>query len=151
MIKTSSSAPNSDLFQWILPKLKLWEPIEPVEKKFEILIKCSLKNKESNKKTMRHSEFGWVRYDQNKPKCFEFEPAPMNSNWTEIFGGPNFLPYSMMWTTREIGHDGTPKWTTHPHHIGPQMNLHKAQKPIKAKRGPWRGHMKTWVHVTPIG
>ena len=122
-----------------------------LKKKIKILTKCSLINKESIKKTIHDYEFGWGRYDQNKLKCSEFRPASMNFAWTEIFGGPHFLPYSMMWTTREIGHDGTPKWTTHPHYIGPQMNLHKAQKPIKAKRGPWRGHMKTWVHVTPIG
>ena len=121
-----------------------------LRKKIEILKEFSLNNKESIKKMVCDSEFGWGRYDQNKPKCSEFELAPMNSNWTEIFRGPHFLPYSMRWTTREIGHDGTPKWTTHPHYTGPQMNLHKAQKLINAKRGPW-GHMKTWVHVTPIG
>ena len=147
MIKTSPSAPNSDLLQWILPKLIFWEP---VEKKFEILKKCSLTNKESIKKMVCDSEFRWGKYDQNKPMCSEFKPAPMNSDWTEIFGRLHFLPYGMMWTTREIGHEGTPKWTTHPYYSGPQMNLHKAQKPIKAKRGPWRGHIKTWVHVTPI-
>ena len=36
-----------------------------------------------------------------------------------------------------IGHDGTPKLTTHLHYIGLHMNLHKAQKPIKPKK---RGH-----------
>ena len=47
MAKTSPSAPNLDLFPCILPKLKLWGP---VEKKYEILIEFSLKNKESMKK-----------------------------------------------------------------------------------------------------
>ena len=51
-----------------------------------------------------------------------------------------------------IGHDGTPKLTTHLHYIGLHMNLHKAQKPIKPKK---RGHggairKKKWVHVTPL-
>ena len=79
MIKTIPSAPNLDLLQWILPKLKLWELVDPIEKKFEILTECFLTKKESIKKMVHDSEFGWGRYDQNKPKCFEFEPTPMNS------------------------------------------------------------------------
>ena len=47
MAKTRSSAPNSDLVPCIMPKLKLWGP---VEKNYEILIEFSLKNKESMKK-----------------------------------------------------------------------------------------------------
>ena len=50
MAKTSPSAPNSDLLPCILPKLKLWGPVEPVEKNYEILIEFSLNNKESMKK-----------------------------------------------------------------------------------------------------
>ena len=50
MAKTSPSAPNSDLLPCILPKLKLWGPIEPVEKNYEILPEFFLKNKESMKK-----------------------------------------------------------------------------------------------------
>ena len=50
MAKTSSSAPNSDLLPCIMPKLKLWGPVEPVEKNYEILTEFSLKNKESMKK-----------------------------------------------------------------------------------------------------
>ena len=50
MAKTSPSAPNSDLLPCILPKLKLWGLVEPVEKNYEILTKFSLKNKESMKK-----------------------------------------------------------------------------------------------------
>ena len=72
MIKTSPSAPNLDLLQWILPKLKLWELVELIEKNFEILIECSLKNKESIKKMVCDSELRWERYDQNKPECSEF-------------------------------------------------------------------------------
>ena len=41
--------------------------------------------------------------------------------------------FSMMWKTRELAMM-VPKWTTHSHYIGQQMNLHKAQKPIKPKR-----------------
>ena len=41
------------------------------------------------------SEFRWGRYDWNKPKCSVFEPAPMNSNWTEVLGKPHFL--SLAW------------------------------------------------------
>ena len=51
-----------------------------VEKKFENLKECFLKNKESIKKMVRDSEFECERYDQNKLKCSEFEHAPMNSN-----------------------------------------------------------------------
>ena len=50
MAKTSLSAPNLDLLPCILPKLKLWEPVELVEKNYEILIEFPLKNKESMKK-----------------------------------------------------------------------------------------------------
>ena len=50
MAKTGPSDPNSDLLPCILPKLKLWEPVELVEKNYEILTKLSLKNKESMKK-----------------------------------------------------------------------------------------------------
>ena len=53
-----------------------------VEKFFENLTECFLKNKESNKKkTESDSEFRGVRYDQNKLECSEFELAPiMNFN-----------------------------------------------------------------------
>ena len=50
MAKTGPSDPNSDLLPCILPKLKLWEPVELVEKNYEILIEFPLKNKESMKK-----------------------------------------------------------------------------------------------------
>ena len=50
MAKTSPSAPNLDLLLCILPKLKLWRPIDPVEKNYEILIEFLLKNKESMKR-----------------------------------------------------------------------------------------------------
>ena len=122
MIKTSSSALNLDLLQWIPPKLKLWESVELVEKKFEILTECSLKNKESIKKMVHDSEFEWERYVQNKCKCSKFEPAPMNSNWTEIFGGLTSFPiawceqlgkFSMMELQNEL-HTRTTldhKWT----------------------------------------
>ena len=51
MAKTSLSAPNSDLLPCILPKLKLWGQVKPVEKNYEILTEFSLKNnKESMKK-----------------------------------------------------------------------------------------------------
>ena len=50
MAKTSLSASNSDLLPCILPKLKLWGPVEPVEKNYEILTEFFLKNKESMKK-----------------------------------------------------------------------------------------------------
>ena len=122
-----------------------------LRKKFEILTKCSLKNKESIKKwcaISRSDEGDMIKTRPSAPNSDLLQWIPTK---LKFFGGPHFLPYSMMWTTKEISHDGTPKWTTHPHYIGPQMNLHKAQKLIKAKRGPWRGHMKTWVHVTPIG
>ena len=50
MAKTIPSALNSDLLPCILPKLKLWGPVEPVEKNYEILIEFYLKKKESMKK-----------------------------------------------------------------------------------------------------
>ena len=50
MIKTSPSAPYSNLLLRTLVELKLWGPVEPVEKKIEILIEYSLNNKESIKK-----------------------------------------------------------------------------------------------------
>ena len=50
MAKTSPSTPNLDLLPCILPKLKLWGPVEPVEKNYEILKEFSLKNKKSMKK-----------------------------------------------------------------------------------------------------
>ena len=50
MAKTSLSAPNSNLLPCILSKLKLWGPVEPVDKNYEILKEFSLKNKESMKK-----------------------------------------------------------------------------------------------------
>ena len=37
MAKTSLSAPNSDLLLCILPKLKLWGPVELIDKNYEIL------------------------------------------------------------------------------------------------------------------
>ena len=52
MAKTSLSASNSDLLPCILPKLKLWGPVEPVEKNYEILTEFFLKNKESMKKKL---------------------------------------------------------------------------------------------------
>ena len=58
MTKTSPSALNLDLLPCILPKLKLWGPVEPVEKNCEILTKFSLKNKEFIKKIVCNSEFG---------------------------------------------------------------------------------------------
>ena len=57
MAKTSPSAPNSDLLPCILPKLKLWGSVEPVEKNYEILTEFFLNN-ESMKKTVHNSEFG---------------------------------------------------------------------------------------------
>ena len=42
MAKTGPSDPNSDLLPCILPKLKLWEPVELVEKNYEILIEFPL-------------------------------------------------------------------------------------------------------------
>ena len=51
-----------------------------------ILIEYSLKNRESIKKTVQDSKFGWGRYDRNKPKCSEFRHAPMNYDWTETLG-----------------------------------------------------------------
>ena len=54
MPKTSLSALNSDLLPCILPKLKLWGPVEPIEKNYEILKEFSLKNKESMKKTVHN-------------------------------------------------------------------------------------------------
>ena len=60
MAKTRPSALNSDLLPCILPKLKLWGPVELVDKNYEILKKISLKNKESMKKN--GSQFrGWMR------------------------------------------------------------------------------------------
>ena len=56
MAKIGPSAPNSDLLPCILPKLKLWGPVELVKKNYEILIEFSLKNKESIIKTMHDSE-----------------------------------------------------------------------------------------------
>ena len=50
MAKTSPSTPNSDLLPCILPKLKLWGPVEPVDKNYEIFREFFLKNKESMKK-----------------------------------------------------------------------------------------------------
>ena len=58
MAKTSLSAPNSDLLPCILPKLKLWGPVELVEKNYEILKEFSLNNKESMKKNGANSKFG---------------------------------------------------------------------------------------------
>ena len=37
MAKTSPSASNSDLLPCILPKLKLWGPVELIDKNYEIL------------------------------------------------------------------------------------------------------------------
>ena len=39
-----------------------------------------------HKKMVHDYEFGWGRYDRNKPKCSEFRHAPMNSNWTKTLG-----------------------------------------------------------------
>ena len=50
MAKTGLSAPSSDLLPCILPKLKLWGLVEPIEKNYEILTEFFLKNKESMKK-----------------------------------------------------------------------------------------------------
>ena len=101
MIETSPSAPYLILLLWTLAELKLWGPVEPVEKKIWSFEKYFLKNKESIKKMVHDSEFGWGRYDRNKPKCSVFEPAPMNLGWTETLG--TSLPsFSMMWTTREL-------------------------------------------------
>ena len=118
MIETSPSAPYSNLLLWTLAELKLWGPVESVEKKIEILIEYSLKNKVSLKKMVHDSEFRWGRYDRNKPKCFVFKPAPMNSNWTEVLGRPHFL--SLAWY-EQLGNWPWrhPKWTTHSHYIGP--------------------------------
>ena len=60
MAKTSLSTPNSDLLPCILPKLKLWGLVEPVEKNYEILTEFSLKNKESMKKNGAQFR-GWMR------------------------------------------------------------------------------------------
>ena len=57
MIETSPSALNSNMIQWILPKLNLWGLVEPVGKIFEILIEYFLENKESIKKMVNNSEF----------------------------------------------------------------------------------------------
>ena len=58
MAKTSPSTSDSDLLPCILPKLKLWGPVELVEKNYEILKEFSLKNKESMKKMVCYSEVG---------------------------------------------------------------------------------------------
>ena len=60
MAKTSPSALNSDLLPCILPKLKLWGPVEPVEKNYEILKYFSLNNKESMKKNGAQFQV-WMR------------------------------------------------------------------------------------------
>ena len=52
--------------------------IRPVAKNFENFTECSWKNKESKKETVLDSEFGWGRYDQNKPECSEPQHAPIN-------------------------------------------------------------------------
>ena len=39
-------------------RLNRFQPVDPIEKKYEILKKDSLKNKESNKKKAHDSEFG---------------------------------------------------------------------------------------------
>ena len=60
MAKTGPSASHSDLLPYILPKLKLWGLVEPVEKNYEILKEFSLKNKESMKKNGARFR-GWMR------------------------------------------------------------------------------------------
>ena len=76
-------------------------PNEPVEKKFENFTKYFLKNKESIKKMIHDSEFGWGRYDRHKPKCSEFKPAPMNSGWTETLGN-GWAVWEKSWTFDRI-------------------------------------------------
>ena len=48
--------------------------------------KIFLEEQGVHKKMVHNSEFGWGRYCRNKLKCSVFEPAPMNSNWTETLG-----------------------------------------------------------------
>ena len=142
MIKTSPSASNSNLLQWILSKLKLWEPVELVEKKFKILKECSLNNKESIKKKKNQCTI----LSSDEGDMIKTNPSALNSNlllWipTELKFLGGLISFPIAWYD-QLGKLAMTEL---------QNELHKAQKPIKAKRGPWQGHMKTWVHVTPIG
>ena len=92
-----------------------------------------------SKKVAHDYEFGWGRYDRDKPKCFVFEPAPMNLGWTESLG--TSLPFfSMMWKTRELAMTALQN-ELHTHttldRIWTYTRLENQSSP---KGGPWRCH-----------
>ena len=119
---------------------------------YQILTQYSLKNKESNKQTMRNSEIGWGRYDRNKPKYSVFELAPMNSNWTKVLGRPHFLPlawceqlWNWPWQHSKMNYTLALHWTADEPIQGSKMN--------QARKGNHGGAIwkkKYWVHVTPL-
>ena len=76
------------------------EPVEPIEKKFEILTEYSLKNKESIKK---NGAWFWVRMreiwsKQAQALRIRIYSYELGLNWN--FG--DLTSFSMMWKTREL-------------------------------------------------
>ena len=151
MIKTSPSAPYSNLLLWTPTELKIWGTVELIEKKkIEILTEYSLKNKESIKKMVRDFEFGWGRYDRNKPKCSVFELALMNSNWTKVLGRPHFLSLARCeqlgnwpWWHSKMNYTLALHWTADEPTQGSKID--QAQKGAMAMP-----YGKNCVHVTPL-
>ena len=102
------------------------------------------------KKMVHDSEFEWGRYDWNKAECPVFEPAPMNSNWTEVLGSPHFLPLAWCeqlgnwpWRHSKMNYTLALHWTTNEPTQGSKID--QAQKGAMAV--PYR---KNWVHVTSL-
>ena len=102
MIETSPSAPNSDMLQWTLAELKLWGPVESVEKKNWNFDRIFLEEKGVHKKTgawfrvwMREI---WLKQAQVlRIRTCSYE---LQLDWS--FGDTLLPSFSMMWTTREL-------------------------------------------------
>ena len=78
---------------------------------------------------------------KNKAECPIFEPAPMNSNWTEVLRRPHFLSLAWCeqlgnspWQHSKMNYTLALHWTVDE----PTQGL----KTDQAQKGPWRCHTK---------
>ena len=94
------------------------------------------------KKPVHNSEFGWGRYDQNKPRCSVFEPAPTNSNWTEVLGETSLPSFSMMWTTKELAMIALQNELHTPTTLDRRWTYTRFKNRSSLKGGSWRCHTK---------
>ena len=150
MIETSPSALYSNLLLWTLAELKLWGPVQPVEKKFEILIEYSLENKESIKKTVYDFELYEGDMIKTSPSAPYSNLLLRTPTELEFLGRPHFL--SLAWC-EQLGN-----WPWRHSKMNYPLALHwtadeptQGSKIDQAQKGGHGGAIwRDWVHVTPL-